>query len=247
MCRFLERTNSSSCFLSLLLIQQALYRFIGAKSTVALYSFFRRNWITSNWSWPTVPITFLEPISKVKSWATPSSINCLRPFSNCLAFIVSLLITSLKISGEKLGMPLNWMFSPSVSVSPILRLPVSYNPTISPGKASSMISLSWAIKEVIFEKRKGLVPLTWLYGLFLSNLPEHILKKAMRFLWLGSILAWILKTKPLNLFSSGLTSRSSVFLLFGGGAMLIKVSSISCTPKLLTAEPKNTGATLPSR
>ena len=37
------------------------------------------------------------------------------------------------IVAEKLGIPLYCITSPSVKVSPILKLPVSCNPTISPG------------------------------------------------------------------------------------------------------------------
>ena len=69
----------------------------------------------------------------------------------------------------------------------------------------------------------------------------------MRSRCLGSMLAWILKMKPVNFDSSGATIREEVSRGLGLGAMSTKVSSISCTPKLLTALPKNTGANLPSR
>ena len=62
--------------------------------------------------------------------------------------------------------------------------------------------------------------------------------KAIRSLCLGSKLAWILKINPENLDSVGATSRSLVSRGLGLGANCTKVSSNSCMPKLLTAEPK---------
>ena len=59
--------------------------------------------------------------------------------------------------------------------------------------------------------------------------------------------AWILNTKPLNVSSSGLTRRLTASRGPGGGACATKRSSNSCTPKLLIAEPKNTGVCLPAR
>ena len=61
-----------------------------------------------------------------------------------------------KICGAKLGMPLKLIVSPSVMVSPILKVPVSWIPTMSPGQASLMISLSWAMKAVGLAVLKGL-------------------------------------------------------------------------------------------
>ncbi|GAB1483355.1 hypothetical protein MASR2M78_21710 [Treponema sp.] len=56
--------------------------------------------------------------------------------------------------GAKLGIPVKWRTSPSVIVSPIAKVPVSWKPTISPGHASSIISLFWAMKAVGFALRK---------------------------------------------------------------------------------------------
>jgi hypothetical protein len=53
--------------------------------------------------------------------------------------------------------------------------------------------------------------------------------------------------KPLNLSSLTAIDRLFVSRLRGVGAMRMKVSSISFTPKLLMAEPKNTGAVSPLR
>ena len=61
------------------------------------------------------------------------------------------------------------------------------------------------------------------------------------------MLAVILKMKPVNFGSSGSTMRSSAFVGRGDGAILMKQLSSSCTPKLLRAEPKKTGATSAER
>ncbi|MCY1307126.1 hypothetical protein D9M70_570280 [compost metagenome] len=51
-------------------------------------------------------------------------------------------------------------------------------------------------------------------------------------------MAWILKTKPVNLPSFGSTTRVSVLRASGGGDSSHSASSSDCTPKLLIAEPK---------
>ena len=79
------------------------------------------------------------------------------------------------------------------------------------------------------------------------NVPEQTFTKAIRSRWFGSMLACILKTKPVNFSSSGDTIRSSVSRGRGVGAISIKQSSISRIPKLFKAEPKNTGASCPCR
>ena len=61
------------------------------------------------------------------------------------------------------------------------------------------------------------------------------------------MLAWILKTKPVIFSSAGSTRRVSVCEGRGEGAMSMKHSSSSRTPKLLIAEPKKTGARSPAR
>ena len=71
--------------------------------------------------------------------------------------------------------------------------------------------------------------------------------KAMRSRCAGSMLAWILKTKPLSLDSSLVTSREVVARGPGAGALSTKASSSGVTPKLLIAEPKNTGVCSPAR
>ncbi len=64
---------------------------------------------------------------------------------------------------------------------------------------------------------------------------------AIRSRWPGSMLAWILNTKPVSLASSASTTRCSVGRGRGPGECFTKALKASRTPKLLTAEPKNTG------
>jgi hypothetical protein len=54
--------------------------------------------------------------------------------------------------------------------------------------------------------------------------------------------AWILNTKPENAGSAGSTIRLPPSRGCGGGAQSISAVRISCTPKLLIPEPKNTGS-----
>ena len=178
--------------------------------------------------------------------ATPSSISWLMPFSSCFVFMGSAFSMYLNISGEKEGRPRKCSCSPSVSVSPILKMPLSGKPTMSPAQASSMVSLRWAMNCVGLEKRTVLPLRMCRYGALRTNFPEQTLQKAMQERWLGSMLAVILKMKPVNFFSSGVTSRSSAITGRGAGAILQKQSSSSCTPKLVSAEPKKTGASMAS-
>ena len=71
--------------------------------------------------------------------------------------------------------------------------------------------------------------------------------KAMRSRCAGSILAWILNTTPLNLGSTGSTTRWMAALAPGCGARSTSASSTSRTPKLLTAEPNSIGVCVPCR
>src|SRR5207302_7976845 len=58
---------------------------------------------------------------------------------------------------------------------------------------------------------------------------------------------WILKTKPASCASGGITVRSRAVRDSGPGACAVKAASSSSTPKLLMAEPKNTGVCRPAR
>ena len=53
--------------------------------------------------------------------------------------------------------------------------------------------------------------------------------------------AWILNTKPENFGSAALTTRSIAARGKGAGECFTNELKSSRTPKLLTAEPKNTG------
>ncbi len=61
------------------------------------------------------------------------------------------------------------------------------------------------------------------------------------------MLACILNTNPVIFASEGSTARVSVVEGRGEGAMRMKHSRSSRTPKLFTADPKNTGASVPLR
>ena len=98
---------------------------------------------------------------------------------------------------------------------------------MSPAHASSIVDLRCAMNWVGEEKRTVLPIPTWRYGAFLTNLPEHTLQNAIQERWLGSMLAVILKMKPVNFSSSGLTIRSSAFVGFGDGAISTKQSRSS--------------------
>lgn len=215
---------------------------MGCQVHFAPYSFCSLYCITSNCSCPTVPIIFLPLNWLMKSWATPSSISCSMPLFSCFAFMGSAFSMYLNISGEKLGRPLKCICCPSVSVSPILNVPLSGSPTISPGYACSMVLFRCAMNCAGEENRSVLLSLTWWYGVFRWNIPEHTLQNAMHDRWFGSMFAVILNMNPLNVGSSGCMVFSSAVVGPGGGAICTKQSSSSFTPKLLSADPKKTGA-----
>ena len=77
--------------------------------------------------------------------------------------------------------------------------------------------------------------------------PEARRRNATRSRWLGSMLAWTLKTNPETSLSDGLISRSLAACGRGGGACWAKAASKSLTAKFFSAEPKNTGDRWPSR
>ena len=138
-------------------------------------------------------------------------------------------------------MPVNLSGSLSVKVSPILMVPWLWMPMMSPGQASSTCERSWAMNTVALLKLISL-PMRWCMAFMPRvNLPEQMRKKAMRSRWAGSMFAWILKVKPLKVSSAGSTMRVVVARGPGGGDSSTKASSISRTPKLLMALPKNTG------
>ncbi len=93
------------------------------------------------------------------------------------------------------------------------------------------------------------------------KLPEAMRNMAMRSRWLGSILAWTLKTKPVtsSLLGSTVMSSGAGALRVSGGASLRAVMvlgdgahspmalSSSSMPKWRRAEPHSTGVIWPSR
>mmetsp|Transcript_26231 Transcript_26231/g.62013 ORF Transcript_26231/g.62013 Transcript_26231/m.62013 type:complete len:249 (-) Transcript_26231:1361-2107(-) len=202
---------------------------------------------TSNCSWPTAPSSSTLPASGRKTWIAPSSPSWRRPSRSCLVLSGSATSTERNISGAKKGRPVYCRASPSVMVSPSCSTPWLGMPMMSPAKASSSSSRFWLMKVTTVLGRSVLPERTTLRFMPRSKRPEATRTKAMRSRWAGSILAWILNTTPVNLGSSGLTVRCIASRLSGAGASSTRASSTSCTPKLLTAEPKNIGVCRPPR
>ncbi len=118
---------------------------------------------------------------------------------------------------------------------------------MSPGHASSTFARSWAMKIVALERLISF-PRRWCFTFIPRvNFPEQIRKNAILSRWAGFIFAWILKTKPEKFGSFGSTSLLAAARALGGGAISTKASSSSLTPKLFTADPKNTGVWLAFR
>ncbi len=118
---------------------------------------------------------------------------------------------------------------------------------MSPGKANSRSSRRCERNDTTLPGRITLPFRTMVSRMPRSNCPEHTRTKAMRSRCAGSMLAWILKTTPVNLPSCGETSRWIAARGLGAGASSASASSTSCTPKLLMAEPKKTGVCFPAR
>ena len=74
-----------------------------------------------------------------------------------------------------------------------------------------------------------------------SKWPEHTRMNAMRSRCAGSMLAWILNTKPENFGSAGCTARTWRRARAAAAPVDAARPEFRCTPKLLMAEPKNTG------
>ena len=103
-----------------------------------------------------------------------------------------------KCSGAKLGMAPKEKCEPSVTVSPISKVPGSCTPTTSPATLSSTTVRSRATKEVGFASRTSRPVRTWWTFIPRVILPEQMRTKATRSRWARSMFAWILKTKPVN-------------------------------------------------
>ena len=91
-------------------------------------------------------------------------------------------------------------------------------PTTSPAKASSATARSWAKKNCGADSVIGLPVRTSFAFIPRWSLPEHTRMKAMRSRWLGSMFAWILKTKPVIFGSFASTARPAASCARGGGA-----------------------------
>ena len=168
------------------------------------------------------------------------------PFTNCFRFMVSICRTRAKCSGAKVGIPSNANFSDAVViVSPMEKIPGSKTPIISPAYASSMIFRSWAIICWGWDKRIFRCPWIWVTSMPASNFPEQILIKAMRSRWALFIFAWILKTNAEKSSENG--SIVPISACLGSGEVVIcrKCCKKVSTPKLVKAEPKNTGDNSP--
>ena len=94
---------------------------------------------------------------------------------------------------------------------------------------------------------KGRPVRTWLTSMPRVNRPEQTRTKATRSRWLGSMFAWILKTKP----EKWSLSASIVPVVLcrgrGAGARSTNRSRNGSRPKLVIALPKKTGESLPAR
>ena len=176
----------------------------------------------------------------------PSWAIWLMPLINCFLFMVSIWRTLAKCSGAKVGIPSNWNFPPGAhKVSPMEKIPGSNTPMMSPAYASSMIFLLSAISCWGWVRRIFFPPWTWFTSIPASNFPEQIRMNAILSLWALFMLAWILNTKAENFSSNGSTWPSRVFLGSGEEVIFKKCSRKVSTPKLVRAEPKNTGESSP--
>ena len=212
-----------------------------------LYSVRMRSASTSNCRAPATPTIHSLPKVGRNTCAAPSSASWSRARPRCLERIGSSARTFFSSSGAKLGMPVKRSSSPSVSASPIRRLPWFGMPRMSPAQASSASSRSRARKSTGLWIDIVLPERTWSSFMPRSKRPEQRRTKAMRSRCLGSMFAWILNTKPETFSSCGSTVRVSVGAGRGGGASSTSPWSSSRTPKLLTALPKKTGVRCPSR
>ena len=110
-----------------------------------------------------------------------------------------------------------------------------------------MVSRSWPNTEWAYLVAKGLPVGPWVTTIPRSNRPEHTRTNAMRSRWLGSMLACTLKAKAENGASSGRGTPDVSSRGCGDGARSTTASSSRRTPKLVSADPKNTGDTSPLR
>ena len=84
------------------------------------------------------------------------------PLTNCLRFRVSTCEILAKCSGANVGIGGYWTrFLPAHTVSPMLKMPGSKRPTMSPAYASSTMARSSAIIEVPTASLRLRSPCMW--------------------------------------------------------------------------------------
>ena len=117
---------------------------------------------------------------------------------------------------------------------------------MSPAQACSTILRSLAISCWGWERRTFFPPCICHTSMPASNSPEQIRMNAIRSRWALFMLAWILKTKAEKSGSTmGSISPLSDILGRGGVVIFRKCSRKVSTPKLVKADPKNTGDSSP--
>jgi len=115
------------------------------------------------------------------------------------------------------------------------------------GQASSTLARSWAMKMMALDSRMSLPMRWWRTFIPRLNLPEQILRKAIPVPVRRVHVRLDFEYEAGELLFMGDTVRVVVSLGIGAGAISTKASSISLTPKLLTAAAKKTGVWLPLR
>ena len=118
---------------------------------------------------------------------------------------------------------------------------------MSPGNASSRVSRSCPNTEWAYLVANGLPVGSWVTTMPRSNRPEHTRTNATRSRCDGSMLACTLNTNAENGSSILRAAPSTSSRGDGGGASSTMPSSSMPTPKLVMADPTNTGDCSPAR
>ena len=136
---------------------------------------------------------------------------------------------------------------PAYSVSPICNPVALTRPMMSPGYASSMVSRSEPNAVVAYFVPTVLPVRAQDTSMARSKCPEHTRANAKRSLWLGSMLACTLNTNAEKSLSNARSAPESSTRGAGAGARSTAASNNIRTPKLVSAEPTNTGVVMPAR
>jgi hypothetical protein len=174
---------------------------LGSKVTGRPYSALSRSASTSSCSAPTTPTIAAAPSWGRNTCTTPSSAICCSASRSFFAFIASASFTRRRISGAKLGTPRKTISSPSVSVSP-MRSAVVGNADDIAGERLFGERAILGEEELRRRERDRFAGAHQLRPHAALSWPEQTRMKAMRSRWLGSMFAWILKTKPVIFGSS---------------------------------------------